>query len=222
MADARISLPKTQKKLVDGQAPAKIRKAMGTYSADVQSGVADHYVDAVDAIRTDLDFGPGAYEKRMQESRDVQDYSKPLSSYLKTQMDQNFNPEIRAHEPLFRDYWRRVVSDSILADKDRAADVLNTHGNARMKPGAEPVSAIEKYYRANPSSRPAPKAEPAVKPVAKPVSVSKKPDPVKVASAISQPAKKSSAFGFADMQRELLNGLLEEEKRVNRSRARSR
>lgn len=230
MANKRVDPAKAQKKLVEGQAPAHIRKAMGTYRDDVREGISDHYVDDLNAVRTSLDFGPASYEMRMQTASDLQDYSKPLSSYLKAEMDKHWDDKVRNYEPIFRDYWRTKVTEPIMKDKDNAARVLNKLGDARMKPGAEPVSALEKYYREHPDRRPVVEGEPAKNPfggseeeVVKRAEPAKNPfgggHDQKKAVAAPKPSK-ATGIGFQEMQRELLNGLLEEQKRTNRARSR--
>lgn len=230
MANKRVDPAKTQKKLVEGQAPASVRKASATYRDDIHSGVADHYVDAIDAVKTDLHFDPETYEKRMQMSSDLQDYSKPLSSYLKAEMDKHWDDKVRNYEPIFRDYWRNKITDPLMENQRNASDTLNAHGDKRMNPGAEPISAMEKYYRANPDQRPVVKGEPAknpfggsekkiieragqAEPAVAPFGGGKKKEAAK-------PTAKPTRTGFQEMQRELLNGLLEEQKRTNRARSR--
>jgi hypothetical protein len=230
MANKRVDPAKTQKKLVEGQAPASIRKASATYLDDINSGVSDHYVDDVRSVRTNLHYNPTFHEDRMKTASDLQDYSKPLSSYLKAEMDKHWDDKVRNYEPIFRDYWRTKVTEPIMEDQQNAADVLNAHGKDRMKPGAEPISAMEKYYRANPDRRPVVEGEPAknpfggsekkiieragqAEPAVAPFGGGKKKEAAK-------PTAKPTRTGFQEMQRELLNGLLEEQKRTNRARSR--
>ena len=231
MANKRVDPAKTQKKLVDGQAPASVRKAVDTYRDDIHSGVSDHYVDGVTAVRKDLHFRNDMYENRLRDAQELQDYSKPLSSYLKSKMDNHWDSDVRNYEPMFRDYWRTKVVEPIMADQQNAADVLNAYGKDRMKPGAEPIDVMEKYYREHPDRRPVVEGEPAKNPfggseeeIIKRAEPAKNPfggghEQQKKVEPVPQ-SKKAGGFGFTDMQREWLNGALEEEKRKSRGRSR--
>ena len=231
MANKRVDPAKTQKKLVDGQAPASVRKAVDTYRDDIHSGVSDHYVDGVTAVRKDLHFRNDMYENRLRDAQELQDYSKPLSSYLKSKMDNHWDSDVRNYEPMFRDYWRTKVVEPIMADQQNAADVLNAYGKDRMKPGAEPIDVMEKYYREHPDRRPVVEGEPAKNPFGgsekKIIERAGQAEPAKnpfgggEKKAVAAPkSSKATGIGFQEMQRELLNGLLEEQKRTNRARSR--